>query len=76
VNIKVIPCTNEAIRRLTSLGREEMSEAEGIVDFDYCPPAPEPEAAPKSGEPREASGNAEAVPTVQDPLSFLRGTIR
>jgi hypothetical protein len=76
MNIEVIPCTNEAIRRLTSLGREEMLDAEGIVDFDYCLPAPEPEAAPKSGEPREASGNVEAAPTVQDPLSFLMGTIR
>jgi hypothetical protein len=76
VNVEDIPCTNEAIRRLTSLGREEMPDTAGIADFYYCPPAPEPEAAPKSEEPREASGNAEAAPTVQDPLSFLRGTIR
>jgi hypothetical protein len=66
VNIEDIPCTNEAIRRLLSLGREEMPDAAGIIEFDYCLPAPEPKATVDSGEAREASGNAEAAPAVQD----------
>jgi hypothetical protein len=37
VNIEDIPCTNEAIRRLTNLGREEMPDAAGIWDFNYDP---------------------------------------
>jgi hypothetical protein len=73
VNIEDILCTNEAIHRLLSLGREEMPNAAGIVEFDYCPPAVEPEADEEGGEAREASGNAKATPTVQDPLSLLQG---
>jgi hypothetical protein len=73
INIEDIPCTNEAIRYLTTLGREEMPDAAGIADFDYHPPAPEPEAVPERGEVKEASGDAEAALVVQDPLLFLRG---
>jgi hypothetical protein len=67
VNIEDIPCTQEAIRRLISLGREEMLDAAGIADFDYRPSAPMPKAVAEGGEAREASGNAEATPTIQDP---------
>jgi hypothetical protein len=74
VNIEDIPCTNEAIRRLLSLGQEEMPDAAGISQFDYRPPASEPKVAEEDGEAREASGNVEATPVVQDPLSLLRGT--
>jgi hypothetical protein len=68
MNIEDIPCTNEAIRRLLSLGREEMPDVTGIAKFDYCPPAPEPETTEEGGEAREASGNAEATPIAQDPI--------
>jgi hypothetical protein len=37
VNIEDIPCTGEANRRLTSLGREKMPDAPGIAEFDYYP---------------------------------------
>jgi hypothetical protein len=67
VNIEDIPCTNEAIDRLLFLGREEMPDAAGIVEFDYRLPAPEPEAAKESEKAREESRNAEATPIVQDP---------
>jgi hypothetical protein len=76
VNIEDIPCTNKAIRCLLSLGREEMLDAAGIVEFDYCPLAPKPEATEGSREAKEASGNAEATPAVQDPLLLLRGISR
>jgi hypothetical protein len=67
VNIEDILCTNEDINRLLSLGQKEMPDAVGIAEFDYRPPALEPKAAEESGEAREASGNAEAAPAVQDP---------
>jgi hypothetical protein len=35
VNIEDIPCTSEAIRRLVSLGAEEMPNVAGITEFDY-----------------------------------------
>jgi formylglycine-generating enzyme required for sulfatase activity len=73
VNIEDIPCTNEAIRRLVSLGQEKMPDAVGIAEFDYRPPAPEPEVAKESGEAREASGNAKATPAVQDPIVVPQG---
>jgi hypothetical protein len=66
VNIKDIPCTKEVIRPLLSLGRKEMPNTAGIAEFDYRP-ALEPEAIGESGEAREAFGNAEATPAVQDP---------
>jgi hypothetical protein len=66
VNIEDIPCTTEAIRRLISLGREEMLDAARIAEFDYHPPAPEPEAAEEDGEAEEASEGAKATPTEQD----------
>jgi hypothetical protein len=72
VNIEDIPCTNEAIRRLISLGREEMPNAVRIAKFDYRPPAPEPKAAKEDGEAREAFRNAGATTDVQDPLSLLK----
>jgi predicted nucleic acid-binding Zn-ribbon protein len=40
VNIEDILCTNEAIHRLLSLGREEMPDAAGIAEFDYRPSSP------------------------------------
>jgi hypothetical protein len=67
VNIEDIPCTNEAIQCLLSLGREEMPDAVGIAEFDYRLPALELEATEESREAREASGNAEATLAVQDP---------
>jgi hypothetical protein len=73
VNIEDILCTNEAIRHLFSLGREEILEAVGIAEFDYHLPAPEPEAAEEGGEAREASENAEATLVVQDPLVTSQG---
>jgi hypothetical protein len=76
INIKDIPCTNEAIQRLTSLGGKEMIDAAGITDFDYHPPASESEVVSEGGEAREASEDAEATPAAQDPLLFLRGRIR
>jgi hypothetical protein len=76
VNIKDIPCTNEAIHRLISLGQEEMLDAAEIADFDYHPPAPELEAAAEGEEVREASGDAKAAPIVQDPILLLRGKSR
>jgi hypothetical protein len=44
-----------------------MPDTAGIDEFDYRPPAPKPEATEESGEAREASGNAEATPALQDP---------
>jgi hypothetical protein len=44
-----------------------MLDAAGIADFDYRPSAPMPKAVAEGGEAREASGNAEATPTIQDP---------
>jgi hypothetical protein len=76
VNIEDIPCTNEAIRCLTSLGQEEMPDAIRIADFDYHPPAHDFEAVSEGGEAREASEDAEATPAGQDPLLLLRGEIR
>jgi hypothetical protein len=76
MNIEDIPCTNEAIRCLISIGREKMPYDVGIVDFDYCPLAPEPETVLKGEEAREAYENAEAMPAVQDPLLLRRGNIR
>jgi hypothetical protein len=67
VNIEDIPCTNEAIQCLISLGREEMPDTVGIADFDYHPPPPELEAAAEGKEAREASRDAEATPAVQGP---------
>jgi hypothetical protein len=67
VNIEDIPCTAEAIRRLLSLGREEMPDAAGIAEFDYRPSTPKPEAVEDDGEAREAPENAEATPAEQDP---------
>jgi hypothetical protein len=81
INIKDIPCTNEVIWRLTTLGREEMPDAMGFTDLDYHPPTPKPEAVPEGREAREASGDGEAALVVQDPLPptpwlFLRGRSR
>jgi hypothetical protein len=53
-----------------------MPDAAGIAEFDYRPPAPEPEATEEVGEAREASGNAEATPALQDPQLLLRGMSR
>jgi hypothetical protein len=69
VNIKDILCTSEAIKWLTSLGREEMPDAVGISDFNYNPKADHYEAAPKGGKANEASTkDAEATLAAQDPL--------
>jgi hypothetical protein len=68
VNIEDVPATNEAIRRLISLGQEEMLDAERIRTFDYRPPALESEATPGGGEARLASEDAEAISTAQSPL--------
>jgi hypothetical protein len=67
MNIEDIPYTDEAIWRLTSLGRKEMPDSAGIADFDYRPPAPKPEAAAEGEEAREVSRNAKATPAIQDP---------
>jgi hypothetical protein len=67
VNIEDIPCINKAIRRLTSLGREEMPDAAGIVDFDYHPLAHVSGAVSEGGEAREVFEDADATPAAQDP---------
>jgi hypothetical protein len=67
VNIMDILCTNKAIHRLFSLGREDMPDAAGIAEFDYRPSVPEPEAAEKLKKAREAFGNAKATLAIQDP---------
>jgi hypothetical protein len=59
VNIEDIPCTSEAIRRLLSLGADEMPDAAGIKEFNYQPPAPA-SAAAESGAAREVSEAIEA----------------
>jgi hypothetical protein len=59
VNVEDVPCTSEAIRRLLSLGAEEMPDAAGINEFNYQPPAPATKAA-ESGAAREASKAVEA----------------
>jgi hypothetical protein len=53
-----------------------MPDVAEIAEFDYHPPALEPEVAEEDGEAREASRNAEATPAIQDPLSLLRGISR
>jgi hypothetical protein len=45
-----------------------MPDAAGIAEFDYRPPAPEPEAAEEIKEARKVSGNAEATPAIPNPL--------
>ena len=37
MQIEDIPCTNETMRWLTSLGQKEMPDTAGIADFDYHP---------------------------------------
>ena len=69
VQIEDVPCTSEAIRRLTSLGREKMPDATRITDFDYNPPTEDSEAAPKGTEAKEEVKDDEATPTAQDPLA-------
>jgi hypothetical protein len=44
-----------------------MPDVAGIAEFDYHPPAPEPETTEEGEESREASGNAEAGLALQDP---------
>jgi hypothetical protein len=73
VNIEDILYTSEAIRCLFSLGSEEMPEVVGITEFDYHPPAPKPKAAEDSEKAKEASGDAEAAPVLQDPPVASRG---
>jgi hypothetical protein len=65
VNIEDILCTNEAIRRLTNLGREEMPDAAGIWDFNYDPQVED--AAEDAEARRVSSEDAEATPTTQEP---------
>ena len=66
VQIEDVPCINDAIRRLISLGREEKPDAVGITDFDYHPPTDDSDATPKDTEAREAIEDDEATPTAQD----------
>jgi hypothetical protein len=73
MNIEDIPYTSEAIRCLLSLGSEEMLDVVGITEFDYHPPAPKPKAAEDSEKAKEASGDAEAAPVLQDPPVASRG---
>jgi hypothetical protein len=73
VNIEDILYTSEAIRCLFSLGSEEMPEVVGITEFDYHPPTPKPKAAEDSEKAKEASGDAEAAPVLQDPPVASRG---
>ena len=68
MQIEDVPCTSDAIRRLTSLGQEEMPDAIGIADFDYHPLADDSEATPKGAEAREVVEDDEATPTAQDPF--------
>ena len=37
MHVEDVPCTSETMRRLTSLGREEMPDAAGIAIFDSPP---------------------------------------
>jgi hypothetical protein len=73
MNIEDIHYTSEAIRRLLSLGAEEMPNEAGITEFDYRPPAPRPEIVGDCREAREASGTAEASPVLQDSLDDPEG---
>ena len=73
LKVKDVPCTNETMRRLTSLNREEeMPDVAGIAVFDYHPPAEDSEAALEGAQTREVVEDAEATPTARDPLLFLR----
>jgi hypothetical protein len=64
VNIEDFPCTNEAIRRLTSFGRAEMLDTTGISEFDYKPKADHSEVAQEGSRAREVSvGDSKATPT-------------
>jgi hypothetical protein len=76
VHIEDIPCIGEAIRRLTSLGQEEMPDAAGITEFDYHPRSGDSEVVPEGGEAREAFEDVEATPTTQDPHVAPEGEIR
>ena len=44
MHVEDVPCTSEIMRRLTSLGQEEMPDAAGIAVFDYHPPTKDSEA--------------------------------
>ena len=55
------------MRRLTSLGREEMPDAAGIAIFYYYPPIEDFEATPEGVQTREAAEDAKATSTAQDP---------
>ena len=68
MQIEDIPCTSEAIRRLTILGREEMPDVVRIADFDYHPLADDFKVASEGAVAREAFENDKATPTAQDPL--------
>ena len=72
LKVEDVLCTNETMRRLTSLGREEMPDAAGIAVFDYHPSAEDSEATLEGAHTREVVEDTEATPTTQDPLLFLR----
>jgi hypothetical protein len=73
VHIEDIPCMNETIRRLTSMGREEMPDAPGIDRFNYDPDVEEvAEDAEAVESPTE---DAEAITAVQDPSVDPQGGI-
>ena len=55
MNIEDIPCTNEAIWRLTNLSREEMLNVAGIRDFNYNPCTEDAKARKASTEDAEAT---------------------
>ena len=74
MNIEDMPCTSETIRRLTSLGREEMPDAMEIDEFDYKPEGDHSEVALEGGEAEEASiKDAEATLAVRDPPVDFQG---
>ena len=67
MHVEDVLCTSETMRRLTSLGREEMPDAAGIVVFDYHPPTEDSKATPEGAQTKEAAEDAEATSTARDP---------
>ena len=70
LNVKDALYTNETMRRLTSLGQEDMSDAARIAVFDYHLPVEDSETALEGAKNKEAVDD-KATPTAQDPFDAL-----